>query len=59
LIGNFTNGSAENTFFESFKTSFVDIIPSEFRSQIKYFDKESDALESSYKKNGTETVNEK
>jgi len=59
LVGNFTNGSAENTFFQSFITSFVDIIPSEFRSQIKYFEKESDALESSYKMNGTETVNEK
>jgi len=48
IIGDFETGTAEYTFFESFKTNFVlDVVPSEYRSQVEYFNSEEDALNAS------------
>ena len=45
IIGDFESGTDEGTFFENFKTNFVlDVIPSEYRTQVRYFTNENEAL---------------
>jgi hypothetical protein len=45
LIGDFESGTDEGIFFENFKTNFIlDVIPSEYRAQVRHFTNENEAL---------------
>jgi len=45
IIGDFESGSAEETFFNTFKTDFInDVVPKEYRSQVINYKNESEAL---------------
>lgn len=60
IIGDFEPGTDEGVFFENFKTNFVlDVIPKEYRAQVRIFQNEKEALEQSQNMDGTDLQAEK